>query len=124
MGNLTQNKAMQERLVTENINIDSQGYGVIARLVMKDRRLGIGAKALYAYICSHTGAGDGVFPDRDVVCHDLGINKDTFQKYLRELVRFDYVRVVKSRHQGRFATNTYVIVKNPSPPTKGGGSNA
>jgi len=118
MGNSTQEKSMQDRLITEGI--DSLGYGTIAKLVMKDTRISTGAKALYAYIGSYAGAGGEADIDRDTICRHLNINKDTYQKYLRELIRFNCVRVIKERCQGRFTTNSFVIVKNPSPPVEEG----
>ena len=42
-----------DQLRTRGIN--AQGYGQVAKSVMRDPALPVGAKALYAYICSYTG---------------------------------------------------------------------
>lgn len=56
----------------------------------KDRDISLEAKGLYAYLCSY--ADNGCSLPRDEVCFDLNISKDTFGKYLKELIKFGYIR--------------------------------
>jgi hypothetical protein len=102
-----------DRLITEGI--DYLGYGQIAKAVMKDKRLSIGAKALYSYICSYAGAGDTAWPGRELICSDLNINKGTYTKYLKELKTTGYIKVTQKVANGRFGGNIYIIVKSPTP---------
>ena len=37
--------------------VDCKGFGVIPKIVTTDTNLSIGAKALYAYLCSYAGNG-------------------------------------------------------------------
>ena len=57
-----------------------EGYGFIAKKVMRDRDLNVLSKAVYAYICSYTGKGKNAFPSQNLICGDLGIGKDTLIK--------------------------------------------
>ena len=77
------------------VNIDSKGYGKIYKAVMRDRRLPILAKAIYAYFCAYAGCGRQAYPKREKILRDLGVNKDTYTKHLGLLVERGYI--VKER---------------------------
>jgi len=84
-----------------------QGYGVVGKRVMRDRTIKIGAKGLYCYLCVY---GREVYPKRDTICYDLGISRDTYNSYLKELVEHGYVSVRQQRGEGnKFAGNLYTI---------------
>lgn len=95
----------------------SRGYGLAPQLLMMDRSISAVAKALFCYISSIAGSathpdfgGPASWPTRERICADLGISKDTFTKYLRELKDAGYIRVEQKRDKGeRFARNVYVI---------------
>lgn len=95
--------------------INSAGYGTIAKLVMQDRELNIGAKAVYAYFCSYTGAGNSCFPSRDKICFDLNISKDTIGKHIAQLTLKGYIKVDQVKDKGRFSYNVYTILNEVSP---------
>lgn len=105
----------------------SKGYGIAPQLLMMDRRLSIGAKALFCYISSIAGSapnpefgGPASWPTRERICADLGINKDTFTRYLRELREFGYIRVEQKRVDGeKFGRNVYIICEfvDSTPPS-------
>ncbi|SHE59513.1 Helix-turn-helix domain-containing protein [Desulforamulus putei DSM 12395] len=105
--------------MTDQLKINgiySQGYGMVAKSIMKDRSLSIGAKGLYAYICSYAGAGNTAWPGRERICEDLGINKNTLTKYMIELKERDYIRIEQRKDEkGKFIGNVFWIVQNPSP---------
>lgn len=98
---------MDDKIVGFKIN--SQGFGTIPKLVMQDRSLSLGAKAVYAYFCSFTGAGDSCFPSRERICHDLGLNKDTFTKYRNELVTRGYIKIEQIKDGVKFSHNVYTL---------------
>lgn len=86
-----------------------EGYGFIAKKVMKDRDLNVLSKAVYAYICSYSGKGKDAFPSQNLICADLGIGKDTLIKYVRELKDRGYVTVIQHKEKGKFAQNLYTV---------------
>lgn len=90
------------------------GYGIVPKLVMRDRELSIGAKALYCYFCSHTGQGDSCFPSQDVIRFDLGISRGSLAKYLKELTDKGYVITEQVKEIGRFSHNIYHLPRTPS----------
>ena len=96
-----------DRLKAYAGSVLDQGYGVVGKRVMRDRTIKIGAKGLYCYLCVY---GKEVFPKRDTICYDLGISRDTYNSYLKELVTHGYVSVKQQRGEGnKFAGNLYTI---------------
>ena len=74
------------------VGIDEKGYGKIYKLVMRDRDLPLTAKALYAYFCSYCGSGTTAFPSRDKIMADLHLAKNTYTKYLNNLLDKKYLK--------------------------------
>ena len=91
-----------------------QGYGIVGKSVMKDRNIHGMAKALYAYLCTY---GNAAYPKRELICADLNVNKDTYTKYLNQLVEFGYITIEKTKNGTKFANNIYHInqIKVPCP---------
>jgi hypothetical protein len=95
--------------------IFKQGFGVVAKMVMKNRALSVGAKALYSYICTYAGSGETAWPGRALICGDLQISKDTYTKYLKQLKEQDYIRTEQININGQFGANVFIIVSSPCP---------
>lgn len=94
--------------------IYANGYGILSKMVMRDKRLHIIARAIYSYIATYAGAGETAFPGRDLICKDLGINKNTYTKYLGQLKDYDYIRIEQSvGEKGTFGNNIFTIVSVP-----------
>lgn len=89
--------------------IFEEGYGIIAKKVMKDKNLNVISKSIYAYICSYSGKGNDAFPSQKLICSDLGISKDTLSKYVAQLKEFGYITVRQEKENGKFARNVYTI---------------
>ena len=89
--------------------IFENGYGFIAKKVMKDKNLNVISKAIYSYICSYSGKGQDAFPSQKLICFDLGISKDTLSKYMKELKNKNYITVKQSKEEGKFARNIYTV---------------
>lgn len=110
-----ENSIIEESLVDilriEGIN--AKGFGSIPKMVMKDRRLSLQAKGLYAYFCAYSGSGNRAFPGRNTILNDLQITKDTYYKHLDTLKQCDYIRISQERTIGRFKRNIYTLVTNP-----------
>ncbi len=101
-----------DELQTYSKTVLEKGYGVVGKIVMQDRRLPIGAKCLYAYLCTF---GSVAYPSREKICFDLQINKDTYTKHMKFLRAYGYVSVEQVREEGKFVRNRYTINSAPKP---------
>ncbi|WP_052191609.1 helix-turn-helix domain-containing protein [Cetobacterium sp. ZWU0022] len=95
--------------------IFEDGYGIIAKKVMKDKTLHVIAKSIYSYICSYSGKGKDAFPSQSLICSDLDISKDTLAKYVKQLKEAGYITVKQEKEQGKFSKNVYTINFVPLP---------
>lgn len=64
-------------------NVFEHGAGVVSTSVMQDPELHLIAKTIYSYLCAY---GDTDCLSRDQICYDLNINKNTYAKYMKQLV--------------------------------------
>nr|WP_264466992.1 DnaD domain protein [Enterococcus avium] len=79
---------------------------------MRDTKLSIESKAIYAYLCSFAGAGNTAFPSRELICHELNISINRFNKYKNELVTKGYITIKRERLENGFSKNIYTLVHN------------
>ncbi len=93
--------------------VNAKGFGTIPKAVMRDKRLSIQAKAIYAYFCSYSGAGNRPFPSRKTITEDLQISMNTYHKHLNQLKALDYIRVKQRKQNGIFTSCIYTIVEKP-----------
>lgn len=106
----------EDKLIQFKGTIYENGYGLIAKKVMKDPDLSLSAKAIYSYLCSYAGNETSAFPSVKLIKHELGISKDTFYKYMKELTNKSYIVVTQKRAQkGKFGHNVYSIEAVPCP---------
>ena len=73
-------------------------------LIVKDRSLSVGAKALFFYILN---IGNTEYPDRNKIAFDLNISNCTLGKYLKELTKSGYIICIQSKKNGKFSINQY-----------------
>lgn len=85
-------------------SIYSEGYGQIAKKIMRDSRLNVEAKSIYAYICSFAGAGDTAFPSIRQLKLDLRIGANMYYRCIKQLCDCKYIRAYK---QFNINTNKY-----------------
>ena len=108
----------QDTDILKVVGIDSKGYGTFPKLVAKDRRLTIEAKAIYAYFCSYKGVGNSAFPKVTTILSDLCISQQRYLSHFKLLVKYGYIRVEKLRlPNGRWDKNVYeliILVPEPS----------
>lgn len=77
---------------------------------MSDQNLTVEAKAIYGYIAACIGVGDKRLPSVAVICEDLNMGKDRFQKHMKQLIEQGYLTIRKDTDaNGRYSTNVYVI---------------
>lgn len=100
---------MDSKDVLKGSSVNSDGYGILPKKVMRDETLDGTAKLIYAYFCSFAGAGDSCFPSRSLICRELKITTNTFSKYLRQLVTRGLISVEQVKDKGKFSHNVYTI---------------
>lgn len=103
---------MHEKNVLSQGNVMAQGYGIVPKVTMRDTRLSIESKAIYAYLCSFAGAGNTAFPSRELICHELNISINRFNKYKNELVAKGYITIKRERLENGFSKNIYTLIHN------------
>lgn len=87
----------------------SEGYGFSPKKVMRDQRLSIEGKGLYAYFASFVGAGESAFPSVSTICKDLKISEKRFRKHRKDLEKCEYINVSQIRGKTGFSHNIYTI---------------
>lgn len=98
------------------IDIWSQGFGILPKVLMVDPGLSLGAKSLAAYFYSHAGAGHNtVFPARDTILRELSMDKEAYYKSIKELTDSGIVSVTRSKKaRGGYAHNIYTLEPLPT----------
>ena len=91
------------------------GYGQVAKKVMRDRSIHAVAKAIYAYLVSFAGRDGTAFPGVSLMVSELGIkSKDTYYKYRNQLEKAGYIRIEQNpSSNGKFTNNIYHITAVP-----------
>lgn len=103
--------------------IMSQGYGFSPKAVMRDTRLTVEAKAIYAYMSSFAGAGLTAFPTIELQLHELGMGAKRYYKHRRLLEDLGYITIKQTRikkDNGKVVSdkNIYVLEQFPTPKPK------
>ena len=86
------------------------GYGIIPKIVMRDKNLSIEAKAIYAYLIAFAGDKKTCYPSRDLMCKELGISINRFTKHLKTLKESGYIKVERVKSGNLKAKNIYEII--------------
>ena len=73
--------------------IYEKGYGNVAKLVMVDKTISVGAKALYSYLCSYAFGKDEAYPTVERIMQELNISENSFRRYRKELEDKGYITV-------------------------------
>ncbi|MCL2775596.1 MAG: helix-turn-helix domain-containing protein [Oscillospiraceae bacterium] len=95
--------------------INGYAYGVFVRDVLLDHKLDTVAKAVYLYFCALAGNTNIAYPKIEHTLYHLKISRNTYHKYLIQLVGYGYVRSIKIRdNHGRFNKQAYELVAHPN----------
>ena len=92
--------------------IYEHGYGTVPKKIMQDKKISVGGKALYAYLCSYAWGKNESFPTVNSILDDLGISEKTFSRYRTEIVEAGYITVEFRNVQGR-NRNVYILNTTP-----------
>lgn len=87
----------------------SKGYGIMPKMVALDESLSIEAKAIYAFLTSFSGAGQGAFPSIETIIHYLKISENRLLKYRKELIEHGYITIQKRYIEGKRTSNLYIL---------------
>lgn len=98
-------KQRVERVIIENEMLRA-GFAALPYVVLRDKRLSIGARLTYAVLLSYAWQNDSTFVGQQKMAEDMGISERQLQRYLYELRDFAYIGI--SRKDKRF-NNTYII---------------
>lgn len=104
---------MTDHLSLGKKSIYREGYGIVAKVVMRDKTLSPEAKAIYSYICSFAGSGSTAFPGADLMMSELNMGDKRFYKFRKELVDKGYITILKQRKGNRREKNIYLINSEP-----------
>jgi DNA-binding MarR family transcriptional regulator len=105
-----------EKMIEEQLRekgVLCMGFGTIPKIILRDSRLTVIAKLIYAYFCSYAGNKDHAYPRVEKIAFELGIDKSTFPKHLKILKKYGYLRVEQSRKDNHYSNNVYYLVEKP-----------
>lgn len=101
-------------LAVDPRDIMSQGYGLAPQMLFRDSRISAAAKAIYGYLSSFAGAGSTAYPSKELMCKELGLSRPTFDKHIKALEAYGYVRIHHRRSAtGQHLCNIYELVRTP-----------
>ena len=108
---------MAEIVVQFAGTVYENGYGQIAKKVMRDKSIHAVAKAIYAYLVSYAGSKDNSFPSVQLMMDELGIRTEgTFYKYRKQLEEAGYITITQDQGEGgKWLNNVYHIKTVPVP---------
>ncbi len=95
--------------------IYEKGYGNVAKLVMVDKTISIGAKALYSYLCSYAFGKGEAYPTVERIMQELNISENSFRRYRKELEDKGYITIefrnIKGTNRNVYKINNSVEQK-------------
>ena len=98
------------------INIYDKGFGTIYKEPMKNNKLSIEAKGIYAYLCAYAGKDNETYPTLKLILFELNITQERFYKHLKQLIEFGYIKSNKVRlPNGLYYKTVYMINKEIYP---------
>lgn len=76
---------------------------------LRDRRLSIEAKAIYAYLHETADQEGRAYPYTDVICEELGIAKNRFFKHRKQLKECGYISMERPRQGNKYGVVVYTL---------------
>ena len=97
----------QKTIVLEGADVlSARGFTQVPNHVLECTRLSAGAKLAYAMLLKYAWQNDHCFPGQDRLAGDMGVSRQTANKYIKELVKKDYVSI---KRQGQGRPNVYTL---------------
>ena len=95
-----------ERIIVEN-ELLRAGFAAFPYLVMREKRLSIGARMSYAFLLMYAWQEGSCFTKQASMAEAMGVCSRQLQRYLYELRGAGYIKI--ERQDKRF-NNTYILV--------------
>lgn len=76
--------------MSSKIYKDEQKFGIVSKKIMRNKKIGIGAKGLYAYLSSHNKSIKDL--NTEILCNELSISKERYNEYKDQLEKFGYIK--------------------------------
>lgn len=86
--------------------IAAHGFTQVPNVILRDEKLSLGAKMVYAMLLSYAWQKDSCFPGQERLAQDIGICKRSVVSFMRELTKAGYV---EKRRRGLGKTNLYIV---------------
>ncbi|WP_107839529.1 helix-turn-helix domain-containing protein [Metasolibacillus meyeri] len=100
---------MAESNIIQFEGILSKGYGIIPKMVTRDKELSIEAKAIYGYLAAFAGQDHQAFPGVSLICDELNISENRYLKHRKQLIDKGYIEVKRERTENGFSKNIYIL---------------
>lgn len=95
-----------EQIIIENEMLRA-GFAALPYQVLRDTRLSVGARLVYAVLLMYAWQNDSCFAGQEKMAKDMGISERHLRRYLNELENLRYVRI---KRQGLNKPNLYYIL--------------
>ncbi len=95
-----------ETIIIENEMLRA-GFAALPYMVLRDKRLKVGARLSYAILLSYAWQDGSTFAGQTRMAEDLGVSVRQLRDYLKELESFGYIRI---KQQGLNKPNLYYIL--------------
>ena len=82
------------------------GFTQVPNFILRDPRLSIGAKVVYAMFLSYAWHNDSCFPGQERLAADIGMSRSRVTEFISELNRAE---LVTTQRRGQGKTNVYVV---------------
>lgn len=100
----------KDEVKIQNTSILSSGYGLIPKVITRDKELTMESKAIYAYLASFAGSGGSCYPSKELMLSELGTTEKRFNKNIKILKEHGYIKVHKRRKGNRNDSNLYELL--------------
>lgn len=82
------------------------GFTQVPNFILRDPRVSVGAKVVYAMFLSYAWHNDSCFPGQERLAEDIGMSRSRVTEFISELNKASLI-TIKRRGQGK--TNVYVV---------------
>ena len=100
----------EDQVKIQSTSILSDGYGLIPKKITRDKNLTLEAKAIYAYLASFAGANNSCYPGKKMMISELSTTEKRFDKNIKILKEYGYIKVYKRRNGNRNDSNLYELI--------------
>lgn len=86
------------------------GWGIIHKKIMKDTRLTIEAKGIYAYLAAYAGNDKRAYPSLETITKELRITKNRFYRHLNYLIKYGYINKYQTVKNNKYDKVIYYLI--------------